>query len=64
MRLKGQSAIITCAASGIGEEIAARFVNEGAKVAIADLRRDAAAGQSGQARRRNAAHGHWCAQDR
>jgi 3-hydroxybutyrate dehydrogenase len=42
MRLKNRSAIITGAASGIGKDIAALFAQEGAKVAIADLRKDAA----------------------
>ncbi len=42
MRLKDKSAIITGAASGIGKDIADRFAREGAKVAIADLRQEAA----------------------
>jgi 3-hydroxybutyrate dehydrogenase len=42
MRLKDKSAIITGAASGIGKDIALRFAREGAKVAIADLKKDAA----------------------
>jgi 3-hydroxybutyrate dehydrogenase len=42
MKLKDKSAIITGAASGIGKEIAIIFAREGAKVAIADLNRDAA----------------------
>jgi 3-hydroxybutyrate dehydrogenase len=42
MRLKDKSAIITGAASGIGKDIALVFASEGAKVAIADLNRDAA----------------------
>jgi 3-hydroxybutyrate dehydrogenase len=37
MRLKDKIAIVTGAASGIGKEIAAAYVREGAKVAIADL---------------------------
>jgi 3-hydroxybutyrate dehydrogenase len=42
MKLKNKSAIITGAASGIGKGIAVRFAREGAKVAIADLKKEAA----------------------
>jgi 3-hydroxybutyrate dehydrogenase len=42
MKLKDKSAIITGAASGIGKDIALVFAREGAKVAIADLAKDAA----------------------
>jgi 3-hydroxybutyrate dehydrogenase len=42
MRLRDKSAIITGAASGIGKNIALVFAREGAKVAIADLNKDAA----------------------
>ena len=42
MKLKDKSAIITGAASGIGKDIALRFAREGAKVAIADLKPEAA----------------------
>ena len=42
MRLKDKSAIITGAASGIGKDIALGFAREGAKVAIADLKQEAA----------------------
>jgi 3-hydroxybutyrate dehydrogenase len=42
MRLKGKSALVTGAASGIGKAIALRFAREGARVAIADLKKEAA----------------------
>jgi 3-hydroxybutyrate dehydrogenase len=42
MDLKGKTAIVTGAASGLGRAIATRFVAAGAKVAIADLNRAAA----------------------
>jgi 3-hydroxybutyrate dehydrogenase len=50
MKLKGKSAIITGAASGIGKDIALVFAREGAKVAIADLNLDAANATSGEIR--------------
>src|SRR5215467_3947192 len=37
MRLKDKVAVVTGAASGIGKEIARKFVDEGAKAVIADL---------------------------
>ena len=37
MKLAGKTAIVTGGASGIGKAIAARFIRDGAKVAIADL---------------------------
>ena len=42
MRLENKVAVITGAASGIGHAIAARYVEEGSIVAIADLKADAA----------------------
>jgi 3-hydroxybutyrate dehydrogenase len=42
MQLQDKVAIVTGAASGIGKEIATVFVREGAKVAIADVNREAA----------------------
>ena len=42
MKLENKIAIVTGAASGIGKEIAVRYAQEGAKVAIADLAMDAA----------------------
>jgi len=42
MQLKDKIAIVTGAASGIGKEIARQFVEQGAKVAIADLDLNAA----------------------
>lgn len=42
MKLKDKCAIVTGAASGIGKEIAFTYAREGAKVAIADLNKEAA----------------------
>jgi 3-hydroxybutyrate dehydrogenase len=42
MTVKDKTAIVTGAASGIGKSVAMRFASEGAKVAIADLNKDAA----------------------
>jgi NAD(P)-dependent dehydrogenase (short-subunit alcohol dehydrogenase family) len=41
-RFKSQCAIVTGAAGGIGQAIAARLAEEGARVVLADLRQDAA----------------------
>jgi 3-hydroxybutyrate dehydrogenase len=42
MRMKDKVALVTGAASGIGREIAHAYAREGAKVAVADLKLDAA----------------------
>jgi len=42
MQLHNKTAIVTGAASGIGKEIARQFIDEGARVAIADLNLEAA----------------------
>jgi 3-hydroxybutyrate dehydrogenase len=42
MQLKGKTAVVTGAASGIGKEIARKFLADGARVAIADVYLDAA----------------------
>ncbi len=42
MRLKDKVAVVTGAASGIGNEIAKLYLKEGAKIVIADLKQDAA----------------------
>lgn len=46
MRMQGKVAIVTGAASGLGRAIAERYVAEGARVAIADIR---GAGEAAQA---------------
>src|SRR5690349_9415116 len=40
MRLKGKSAVITGASTGIGRAAALRFAREGARLIVADLRDD------------------------
>jgi len=42
MRLENKTALVTGAASGFGREIASRYVQEGAKVAVVDLNYDGA----------------------
>lgn len=53
MRLKDKSAIVTGAASGIGKAIAIRFAREGARVAIADLKKEAADATAREIRKDN-----------
>ena len=50
MKLENKSALITGAASGIGNRIARLFACEGAKVAIADLDKDAAGSAAAEIR--------------
>lgn len=47
-RLEGKIAIVTGAGGGFGEAIARRFAAEGARVAVVDLRADAAARVAGE----------------
>jgi 3-hydroxybutyrate dehydrogenase len=42
MKLKGKTALVTGAASGIGKEIARLFAREGARTAVVDLNKDGA----------------------
>ena len=55
MRLEGKTAIVTGAASGFGAGIARRFVEEGARVLIADINA-ALAAETASALGENAAH--------
>ena len=48
MRLDGKIAIVTGAGGGFGEGIAKRYAQEGAKVAVLDLRGDAAERVAGE----------------
>lgn len=50
MKLASKSALVTGAASGIGKEIALAYAREGARVAIADLKLEAAESAAGQIR--------------
>lgn len=50
MKLRNKSALITGAASGIGKDIALTFAREGARVAIADLNKEAAEATAAQIR--------------
>nr|AAU21398.1 D-3-hydroxybutyrate dehydrogenase [uncultured soil bacterium] len=50
MKLRNKSALITGGASGIGKDIALTFAREGARVAIADLNKEAAEATAAQIR--------------
>src|SRR5258708_30565963 len=50
-RLKGKKALVTGAAGGIGHAIAVAFANEGADVAILDLKKESAERTADEVRR-------------
>lgn len=50
MQLKGKVAFVTGAASGIGKEIAQVFAREGARIAIADMNKEAAEASAAELR--------------
>ena len=52
MKLRDKVAVVTGAASGIGKEIALVYSREGAKVAIADVNKEAADAVAGELRKR------------
>src|SRR6266511_5602286 len=51
MKLKDKVALVTGAGSGIGQATALLFAQEGAKIAVVDLREDAAKGTAEQIER-------------
>jgi NAD(P)-dependent dehydrogenase (short-subunit alcohol dehydrogenase family) len=55
-RLEGKRAIVTGAGAGIGRAIAIRFSNEGARVALADIDREAAGKVAGELRKESLVH--------
>ena len=59
MRLKDRVAVVTGAGSGIGAEICRVFAREGARVAVADIRLEAAQEIAGQIREAGAQAGAW-----
>src|SRR5665213_3280940 len=50
MQLEGKVAFVTGAASGIGKEIAQVFAREGARIAIADMNKEAAEASAAELR--------------